>query len=162
MAVQRVGFSAEMRALIAAACIAALTACGGTSVPVGTANRQWLDNTRGVIDQLERDLVFAADGGDTVQTARTTLRDESRLYTILVAYTDFGGCRHMAAAAGEPPTRFAAAERSLGSACALLEHAAALFVRATTEHDPQALVAAGRATQRASPFLLRAKAALTP
>jgi hypothetical protein len=68
----------------------------------------------------------------------------------------------MVAAAGEPPARFVVAERALGSACALLEHAAALFTRATTEHDAQALVAAGRATRRASPFLIRAKVALSP
>ena len=149
-----------MRALLAAVCIAVLTACGGPSAPVTGTEREWIDNTGGVIDQLERDLGLAAAGGDTVETARKALRDESSLYTILVAYTDFGGCRHMAAAAGEPPARFASAERSLGSACALLEHAAALFTRATTGHDAQALVAAGRATRRASPFLLRAKAAL--
>ena len=151
-----------MRALLAAVCIAALTACGGTSASVTGTDREWIDNTGGVIDQFERDLALAASGGDSVEAARKALRDESSLYTILVAYTDFGGCRHMVAAAGEPPARFAVAERALGSACALLEQAAALFTRATTKHDARALVAAGRATRRASPFLLRAKTALTP
>jgi hypothetical protein len=150
-----------MRALLVAACIAALTACGGTSTPVAGANREWIANTGGVIDELERDLTLAVSGGDTVATARKALHDESSLYTILVAYTDFGGCRHMVAAAGSPPARFAAAERALASACALLEHAAALFTHATTAHDAQALVAADRATRRATPFLLRAKAALS-
>ena len=149
-----------MRALLAAVCIAVLTACGGT--PATGTDREWIDNTGVVIDQFERDLALAASGGDTVETARKALRDGSSLYTILVAYTDFGGCRHMVAAAGVPPARFVAAERALGSACALLEHAAVLFTRATTKHDAQALVAAGRATRRASPFLLRAKVSLPP
>jgi hypothetical protein len=151
-----------MRALFAAACIAALTACGGTSAPTGGADREWIANTSGAIDELERDLALAANGGDNVGAARRALRDESSLYTILVAYTDFGGCRHMVAAAGEPPARFSTAERSLESACGLLERAATLFGRASAEHDPQALVAAGRVARQASPFLLRAKAALTP
>lgn len=151
-------------ALVLVACAAALAACGRTAPPTPSqqADREWVANTGGVIDELERDLGLAASGGDTVEAARKALRDESSLYTILVAYTDFGGCRHMVAAAGKPPPRFAAAERSLGSACALLEHAAVLFTRATTAHDAQALVAAGRATRRASPFLLRAKTALSP
>jgi hypothetical protein len=149
-----------MRALIAATGIAALTACGGTSVTGGGTNREWIDNTSVVIDQLVRDVALAAGGGDTVAAAGTALRDPSSLYPILVAYTDFGGCRHMAAAAGEPPARFAGANRSLGSACTLLEDAAALFTRAATQLNALALVAAERATQRASPFLLRAKAEL--
>ena len=148
-----------MRAAIALVVTAACLGCGTTRAAPG--EREWIANTRGIIRQLQVDLGELSDAG-TVADAGKTLTDESRLYAALVVYTDFGGCRHMVAAAGQPPARFAAAERSLGSACTLLEQAAALFTRATIEHDAQALVAAGRVTQKASPFLLRAKAALPP
>jgi hypothetical protein len=60
----------------------------------------------------------------------------------------------------DAPAWFGRVERTLNSACALLERAAALFTRATTAHDARSLVAAGRTTLKASPFLLRAKAEL--
>ncbi len=149
-------------ALLAAACIAVPAACGGTSAPVSSpqADREWAANAGGVIDELERDVQIAASGGDTVAAARKALRDESHLYTILVAYTDFGGCDHMLAAAGTPTVRFARVERTLASACVLLQRAAALFTQAASRHDPHALLAATRKMLDASPLLLRAKAEL--
>ena len=138
-----------------------LTACGGTSnTPLAGAEHEWVANTGGVIDELERDVLLAGSGGDTLRAARQALRNESNLYTILVAYTDFGGCNHMVSAAGTPPVRFARVERTLAAACALLQRAAALFTRAATRHDARALVTATRTTLRASPILVRAKAEL--
>jgi hypothetical protein len=145
--------------LAALALTAVLASCGGTAAKplTGAHDREWAANLEGVIDQFQRDLELAAGGGATVAAARRALRDESHLYTILVAYTDFGGCAHMVAAAGDAPPRFAGLRRTLGSACALLQQAAALFTRATTANDPGALVDAGRRTLRALPLLLRVK-----
>lgn len=111
-----------------------------------------------MIDQLERDLVLASTGGTTVSAARETLKEG--LYTVLVAYTDFGGCRHMVAAAGDAPKRFARATRELARACARLRRGAALFTRAASSGNPADLVHAGRVVSSAGPFLLRAKIAL--
>ena len=84
------------------------------------ADREWIANTAGVIDQLERDLQLQSSGGDTIAAARETLRGS--LYTVLVAYTDFGGCRHMVAAAGDAASRFTEVTRTLAAACSLLQH----------------------------------------
>jgi hypothetical protein len=149
-----------MRALLTAVCIATLTACGGTSARVVGADEEWVANTGGVIDELERDVLLAGSGGDTMLAARHALHDQSNLYTILVAYTDFGGCNHMVFTAGTPAPRFALVERTLSTACTLLQHAAVLFTRAVTRHDARALLTATRTTLLASPLLLRAKAEL--
>ncbi len=152
--------------LLAAACIAALTACGGTSapapapVPVPGADREWVANTVGVIDELERDVLLAASGGATVAAARHALRDQSDVYTILVAYTDFGGCNYMVSAAGTPAERHARVQRELASVCTMLERAAVLFTQAVTHHDAPALLTATRTTLRAYPLLVQAKAEL--
>jgi hypothetical protein len=149
-----------MRALLAVACIAALTACGSTSAPVAGTDREWVANTSGVIDELERDVSLAGSGGDTLTAARQALGDQSNLYTILVAYTDFGGCSHMVSAAGTPTERFARVERTLASACTRFERAAGLFTRAITRHNARDLLAASRTTLDASPLLTRAKVEL--
>ena len=149
-----------MRAILAAACIDALAACGGTSSPLAGADREWVANTGGVIDQLERDVLLARSGGNTLRAARQALNDDSNLYTILVAYTDFGGCNHMVSAAGTPVERFARVQRTLATACALFQQAAGLFTQAVTRHDARALLAASRMTRRASPLLARAKSEL--
>jgi hypothetical protein len=147
-------------ALSATACLAASTGCGGAaqSVPSSPADREWIDNTSGLIDLLRRDLVLKSSGGDTVAAARETLRNG--LYTVLVAYTDFGGCRHMVAAAGDTPARFAVVAHTLAAACSLLQRAAVLFTRAATRNDAGVLVEAGRVASSASPLLLRAKVEL--
>ena len=108
-----------------------------------------------MIDQLERDLQLESSGGDTIAAARETLRGS--LYTVLVAYTDFGGCRHMVAAAGATPERFAAVTRTLRVACLRLERAAGLFTRAASDDDAPALVEAARLASSAAPLLVRAR-----
>jgi len=134
--------------------------CGRTAQPDRSprADRQWIDNTAGVIDQLRRDLALESSAGGTLQAAREQLRQG--LYPSLVAYTDFGGCRHMIVAAGTAPPGFEHASRALGAACRLLQHAAALFTRAASRHDAAALVSAGRVASSAAALLVRAKAAL--
>ena len=111
-----------------------------------------------MIDQLERDLRLESSAGDTIAAARETLR--TGLYTVLVAYTDFGGCRHMVAAAGVPPDGFAEVTRALTAACALLQRSAVLFTRAATKNDPSTLLRAGRVASAASPHLVQAKVEL--
>src|SRR5512146_1458031 len=125
----------SVAALSAAFCLAAPAGCGRTPAgpPSPQADREWIDNTAGVIDQLERDLALESTGGDTLAAARRTLHDG--LYTVLVAYTDFGGCRHMVAAAGDAPARFASVSRPLAAACVKLERAAVLFTRAASRND---------------------------
>jgi hypothetical protein len=110
-----------------------------------------------VIDELQRDLVLSASAGDTIADARRVLHAGSDLYTVLVAYTDFGGCRHMVSAVGAPPAGFAKVAQTLHAACAKFERAATLFTRATTKSDPRALLAATRLADKATPLLLRAR-----
>src|SRR4051812_4220010 len=82
--------------------VAALAAGCGANEPTAS-DRQWIANARGVVDQLHGDIVTVA-GFDEPGAARRGLRDDSQLYELLVAYTDFGGCLHMTAAVGaEPP-----------------------------------------------------------
>src|SRR5204862_383542 len=86
--------------LVAAGCLLASAGCGGNA-DQGDArqvDREWVDNTAGVIDQLQRDLVLGSATGDSLAAARRALR--SGLYTLLVADTDFGGCRHRLARGG--------------------------------------------------------------
>src|SRR6476659_1371305 len=113
-----------MRAIIALVVTAACLGCGTTRA--APAERQWIANTRGVIRQLQVDLGQVSDTG-TVAEAGRTLTDESRLYTALVVYTDFGGCRHMVAALGKPPARFRAVDAELERACTNLQRSSALF-----------------------------------
>jgi len=143
--------------LVAAGCLLASAGCAGKAHQSGAqqADREWVDNTAGVIDQLQRDLVLGSGGGESLAAARNALR--SGLYTLLVAYTDFGGCRHMVAAAGATPERFAAVTRTLRVACLRLERAAGLFTRAASDDDAPALVEAERLASSAAPLLVRAR-----
>jgi hypothetical protein len=139
--------------------VACACACGKSSQPPSSeAERQWVANTAGIIDQLQRDLRLESDAGDTIADARETLR--SGLYTVLVAYTDFGGCRHMVAAAGAPPERFAKVRAALAAACKLLQRSAVLFTRAVKHDDPATLLEAGRTASAASPLLVQAEVEL--
>ena len=150
-----------MRAAIcmvgAAVAAVVCTACGGGSVQAPrSAASEWTANTAGVIDQLRSDTVAASDG-DSISSARAVLHDESRLYGLLVAYSDFGGCRHMVAAVGDPPLGFRVVAATLARACTRLQHAAALFTRAASRSDAAALFAASRAVAVAAPLLERAE-----
>src|SRR2546423_15003109 len=111
----------SVAALSATACLAISAGCGSTA-PVhrsSQADREWIDNTAGVIDQLERDLQLESSGGDTIAAARKTLRGS--LYTVLVAYTDFRGCRHKVAPAGDAPSPLAEVTRAPAAACPLMQ-----------------------------------------
>lgn len=143
---------------LAAACTV-LAGCGGATRPPDSraTERLWAANARGVISILQRDLDLSTTGGATVAAARHSLHNTSTLYTILVAYTDFGGCDHMVASTGPPPTRFAKTDRALLAACAPFERAAGLFDRATSSTNAHTLLAATRTALKGSPPLEQAK-----
>jgi hypothetical protein len=148
---------------IAPLIVAALVAAGCGTPPSAprteSSAREWVDNARGVVQQLRNDIL-AVSGFDDVAAARRGLDDESQLYGLLVAYTDFGGCRHMAAAVGvEPPGR-APVVRLLHRVCARLQRADALFTRAVARKAPRLLVGATRQAVAAVPLLDAATLAL--
>jgi hypothetical protein len=141
----------------AAAAATVLAACGGAPARTPrSAGSEWTANASGVIDQLRSDTVAAADG-DSPQSARAALHDESRLYGLLVAYSDFGGCRHMTRTLGDAPNGFGSTASTLARACARLQHASALFTQAASNNDAPALVAAAHAVRAAEPLLERAE-----
>jgi hypothetical protein len=119
-------------------------------------------NATDVIAELRRDVELGTGGDDTLASARRALRDESSLYTLVVAYTDFGGCGHMVAAIGAPGPRFGTVRRTLDAACRRFERAATLFTQATTATNPRALRSAMRVVLSALPLLARAEAELGP
>src|SRR5437868_4242703 len=84
--------------LVVAALLAA--GCGARPVPrTEPPAREWVANARGVVQQLRNDII-GVSGFDAIDAARRGLSDDSQMYGLLVAYTDFGGCRHMAASVG--------------------------------------------------------------
>ena len=124
--------------------------CGGSAPP--SPDREWIANARGVVEQLRSDVV-AVSGYDRLETARAGLRDESQLYGLLVAYTDFGGCRHMVAAVGAEPPGLARAVKLLRRACLHLQRADGLFTRAVARRAPHLLARATREAIAARPSL---------
>jgi hypothetical protein len=113
-----------------------------------------------VIGVLERDLALSTSTDDTNAAAGQALRDAWTLYTMVVAYTDFGGCNHMISAVGVPPRRFRPAERTMRTACAVLGRAAELFTRAARESNAVLLRRATHMVLHAAPLLIRAAAEL--
>lgn len=139
------------------AAAAALAACGSAPAPARrSAAGEWTANASGVIAQLRGDILAASDG-DSIRSARAALRDESRLYGLLIAYSDFGGCRHMTRALGEEPPGRELTASNLAGACAHLQRASMLFTRAASHDDPAALVAAAHAVRAAQPLLEQAE-----
>jgi hypothetical protein len=113
-----------------------------------------------VIGILERDVGLTAAGGGTLAGAGSALRDGSSLYTMVVAYSDFGGCNHMLASAGRAPAVYVQTERALLSACSVLERASTLFTEATKTKSASTLLAATRLASSAVPGLVRARVEL--
>jgi hypothetical protein len=134
-----------------------LAACGTTTPQTPrSAASEWAANASGVIAQLRADAVAASDA-DSLASARAALHDESRLYGLLVVYTDFGGCRHMVGAVGRAPLGFGGVELTLARACTSLQRAADLFTHAASTSSAPALLAASRAVLVGAPLLDRAE-----
>ncbi len=147
-------------AVVALLVAVALAGCGGRASPLrsgAAADREWVSNTSGVIDQLRGDVAAVAPSGASLGSAARALRDDSDLYALLVAYTDFGGCAQMVGSAGSPPPRYSRVASALTRACRGFEQAAALFTQANTRNDPRALLAASRRVKVAARLLYRAE-----
>jgi hypothetical protein len=125
-------------ALVVAIC----AACGAAPSP--HSDREWKANAHGAVRQLREDIVLAAN-----VDAEQALHDESTLYTALVVFTDFGGCRHMVAVLGSIPPRLGPAVRRLRAACTELQRAAGLFTLAVRRTSVALLNAAIETAQRA-------------
>jgi hypothetical protein len=143
-----------LRETAAVLVLAVSTAACGAKTPPPT-DRQWVANAGGVVRQLRAD-VLQVSAFDRLGAARAGLRDESQLFGLLVSYTDFGGCRHMVAAVGVQPPRFADADDLMRRACVRLEHADRLFTRAVGREAAHLLVHATREALKATPLLDRA------
>jgi hypothetical protein len=126
----------------------------GSSSPQPSYSLEWHANANVALRQLTQDVAATAAGGDSVGSARRALHDESRLYALLLAYTDLGGCHAMMHNVGAPP----ALQARLTRPCVPLARAAASFTAAAASSDPQALVRASRDAERALPLLVQALA----
>src|SRR5581483_2320504 len=146
-----------MRAFAAAGVVTAAVACVACGGPRETARSPtWRSNAVAVIEQLQSDVAAAEVGGTTRASAAHALRSFSDLYALSFAFADLGGCRAMVATTGSPHD----VARDLVRPCASLEQAAALFTRASTHAEPEALVRATRDVQQAEPALVQALARL--
>jgi hypothetical protein len=134
-----------------AVCLVA-AGCGGSSHSAGS--REWHANARLALRQLTQDVAATAVGGDSLGDARHALHDESRLYALVMAYTDVGGCDAMMRNVGAPP----ALEARLARPCAPLTRAAASFTAATAGSNASALLRAGHDAELALPLLVEALA----
>jgi hypothetical protein len=130
--------------------------CGGASKTV-SGEQLTASNAAELIDQLRGDLILSTGEGSSLAAARRDLRDPSHLYGLLIAYTDFGGCRRMLGNVGVGGGRLRPVQTAVAQACVYLERSSAQFTRATSTDDPRALVAAGRTARRASALLTKAK-----
>lgn len=121
------------------------------------SDREWVANAHQIAEQLRGDLVLTAGAGTSVRSARRALHDDSSLFGLLIAYTDFGDCNAMVANVGDAPPRLSRAAHTLQRACAPLQHASRLFAHAAADADASALLAATRAAQSALPLLVHAE-----
>jgi hypothetical protein len=113
-------------------------------------------NAGNLIDQLRGDVVLTWNAGGTLPEARRALGNDSDLYALLLAYTDFGGCGKMLSGLGAPSTKLTPVKTDLVSACGHLERASTLFTQSAKNTDPEALLAASRLALEAQPILYRA------
>jgi hypothetical protein len=148
---------AVLRKTVAAVVVFVLAGCG--SEAPSPPDREWRANAQGVVQQLRQDVVSVA-AFDRAPAARVALHDDSQLYGLLVAYTDFGGCSHMVAALGVEPPQFVPVRRLLATACRHLRVADSYFTRAVSRGDQRLLVRATSAAVRALAPLERAQIAL--
>lgn len=142
----------------------ALTGCATTGPAEprahSAAERQWIDNASRFIGTLDSDIQLSTSGGGNLSTARRALHNQSDVYSMLVAYTLFGGCGPALANVGTPSARVGGVVQTLTSACRRFEHASALFEQAMTRSDPRALLSATRLVLDTEPLLYHARTQL--
>ena len=135
----------------AAALVVVCAACGAASTSQ-SGDREWIANAHGAVRQLRDDVIVSAS-----VDPRRALREDGSLYTALVVFTDFGGCRHIVGALGAVPARFGAAKAQLDRACDRLQLSASLFTRAVRDSSVGTMREALDTAQRALPSLDRAE-----
>ena len=138
----------------AAALVLICAACGAASSSP-SSDREWIANAHGAVRQLRDDVLVAA-GVDP----RRALREDASLYTALVVFTDFGGCRHMVGALGSVPARLERARAQLDAACGFLQEASTLFTQAVKVSSVRVMRSALETAQRALAPIDRAELAL--
>ena len=143
------------RGAASASALAVVCAACGAASSSPSSDREWIANAHGAVRQLRDDVIVAA-GVDP----RRALREDASLYTALVVFTDFGGCRHMVGALGTVPARFAAAKAQLDRACDSLQLSSTLFTRAVRDSSVGTMGDALDTAQRALAPLDRAQLAL--
>ena len=143
------------RGAASAVALAVVCAACGAASSSPASDREWIANAHGAVRQLRDDVIVAA-GVDP----RRALREDASLYTALVVFTDFGGCRHIVSALGAAPARFARARTQLDRACDSLQLAATLFSRAVGDSRVGTMRDALGTAQRALAPLDRAELAL--
>jgi hypothetical protein len=104
---------------------------------------------------------MSAHGGANLEAARRAIGNESDIYTMLVAYTQFGDCNRELGNVGPPASRARAVVALIVSACSRLQRASSLFQDAMTNDRPEALLAATRAATDAAPLLAEAQSGLS-
>jgi hypothetical protein len=122
---------------------------GGTA---GASAGEWRANARGALTQLLQDVSLTVTGSDSLADARQALTSDSDAFVLVFAYADLGGCRSIIRNTGAPQPL----ERALEKPCGDLELAASTFTKATTHHDPRALLRAARLAHDAQPGLVEA------
>jgi hypothetical protein len=148
--------------LATAAAAVGLGGCGAsTAVPTppagSAAERAWIDGAGRFVSELQSDLFLSAAGGANLATARRALRDQSDIYTMLVAYNLFGDCNRELGNVGVPARQAEPVVTLIVSACGRLERATSLFQTAMTREDPAVLLAATRTAATAAPLLAEAQ-----
>src|SRR5262245_44834749 len=109
--------------MVAGAALVLLAGCGSASTtrpaqagPVA-GERQWVDNAQRFLEGLVLDVQLSAYGGSNLASARRALRDQSDLYSLLVAYIAFDRCTRTLVDLGAPVVRLRPVADRIGAAC---------------------------------------------
>jgi hypothetical protein len=119
--------------------------------------REWIANAAQLLHTLDTDIGLSAAGGANLATARRALGSQSALYTMVVAYSEFGDCAHELGNAGSPAARDESTATAIARACMRLEQAAVLFQRATSRRNADALLRATGEALAAEPLVVAAE-----
>jgi hypothetical protein len=155
--------SASVLAALSAGCL--LTGCGRSTARApsafdSAAEREWIANATQLVRTLDTDIGLSTAGGANLAAARRALASQSAVYTMVVAYSEFGDCAHELGNAGNPASRDEKAADEIAGACTRLEQASGLFERATSHHDAEALLHATREALDTEPLVVAAETAL--
>jgi hypothetical protein len=114
---------------LAALCLVAPVACGGTATSHGSAasdEQGWADSVHFAVRGFDQAVGQVVDAG----SGKRTLTDTSLLYEALLGYTYLGGCGETIVNLGPAPNRFVLSERLLQDACSHFARAGEHFTGA--------------------------------